>query len=246
MSFLLEPPVMRRANAPVEEQMQSAFSYMYKMAEALNYALNNIDFENLSESVQKDIAAAGGEAVDKKIEASASENLKQLILKTADIVEKESERIRLELQEKYLAISDYGEYREEDLAKLEATAKAIEQRYKSLETITNGISSYINETSACIRTGYLYTDENGTKRYGVGVGENFSKIEDGQVVDKREYMATFVSNKLTFWQNGEEVAYFSNQKLYITNLEVLGNIYFGNWVIDHSIGFTLKWNGGEA
>lgn len=52
MSFLLEPPVMRRANAPVEEQMQSAFSYMYKMAEALNYALNNIDFENLSESVQ--------------------------------------------------------------------------------------------------------------------------------------------------------------------------------------------------
>jgi hypothetical protein len=49
--------------------------------------------------------------------------------------------------------------------------------------------------------------------------------------------AELSNNKLSFKQNGSEVAYVSNNKLYITNSEILTNLVIGNF------GFIPRSNG---
>ena len=82
-------------------------------------------------------------------------------------------------------------------------------------------------------------------RYGVAVGEKLTTVEvDGETLLARtDLCATFTADKLSFWQHGQEVAYVSNSKLYITALEILGSITLGNWRITHTDGFTVEWIG---
>ena len=48
------------------------------------------------------------------------------------------------------------------------------------------------------------------------------------------------NDRISFFQNGSEVAYFSNNKLYITRLEVTETFYLGNFA------FILRSNGNTS
>ena len=95
------------------------------------------------------------------------------------------------------------------------------------------------EVTANIHSGLLYY-ENGLPVYGVEVGQK--NVING--VETFNKFARFTANRLTFYdQNGNEVAYISDYKLYITHAEITGTLKLGGYLVETSNGVTFKWVG---
>ena len=106
---------------------------------------------------------------------------------------------------------------------------------EKLESVKTKVETYAN-----IKSGLLYYDENGVAVYGVEVGQE--DVVNGEKRYKR--FARFIADRLSFFdQNDVEVAYISNEKLYITHAEVKGNLKIGGYLIDTTNGLTFKWVG---
>ncbi len=156
------------------------------------------------------------------------------------------------MSEKYVAISDFGKYIQQINAEITANPEAITQYYSffsvlkaNLDKISADFETYKVGTEGYIRTGIVYY-EDGLPVYGVAVGQNLTVTEvDGEtVIDQTNFRATYTAQKLSFWQDTVEVAYVSNNQLYIKNITVLQAVTVGRWEIDGSDGLTIKWIGG--
>lgn len=187
--------------------------------------------------------------------------IKSLIIKTADTIRvKESisgllksvETLNTVLGRDYVAISDFGTYLEQLNAQISIDPEAIEQYYRfvselkaNVDAITADFLNYKVETEGYIRTG-IVDYNNGVPVFGVAVGQNLTTVEvDGEaVVEQKNFRATYTASKLSFWQDAVEVAYVSNNKLYINNITALGKVTIGKWDIDPSAGMAFKWIGG--
>lgn len=198
--------------------------------------------------------------------------LKSLIIKNADSVTNTIQQINTRLESDYVATSTFGEYAQQAANAMTATATEVVQSYNFESQLTNlqnalndannavsnlenalnasgtditNLQSYNITTEQYIKTGLLYFDDSNIPRYGVAVGENLTTVTvNGQVVVQREGLAaTFTSDRMSFWQSGIEVAYISNNQLYIREARVLDKLYLGNWSINTANGFTLKWGG---
>ena len=82
--------------------------------------------------------------------------------------------------------------------------------------------------------------------YGVAVGQDLTcrEVDGEKVVEQNNFRAVFTATRLSFWQDATEVAYVSNNRLYITNITVLDSIGIGSWRMDSGSGLTFKWIGG--
>ena len=164
-----------------------------------------------------------------------------------------TEELTARLQEEYVAVSDFGTYVERLSAYLEANPEALTQYYSfcsDLQANTDAVSAafgqYKTETEGYIRTGIV--GYNGSiPIYGVAVGQGLTVTDvDGEtVVDQNNFRATFTAQRLSFWQDANEVAYVSNNRLYITNITVLGGIAIGAWSVEAAEGgLAFRWIGG--
>ena len=96
------------------------------------------------------------------------------------------------------------------------------------------------EVTANINSGLLYTNDEGIPVYGFEVGQR-NVIDGVEVFNK---FARFTAGRLSFYdQNGSEVAYISDYKLYITHAEVTGTLKLGGYLVDTTNGLTFKWVG---
>lgn len=225
------------SNAEAEMQMQQMQSYLYAFVEQLNFAINHIEAGNVSE-----VSVLPTNSVSR--EQSAIENfneIKALIIKSADIVTAYYDQMQTVMQGDYVAQSVFGTYRNTTQNQINANAEGIEQLYSSQQIIESNVSEVQDmqrAVSAHIRTGALYTDEQGNPVYGVEVGQK--NTVDG--VETFNKYARFTSNRLSFYdQNGTEVAYISDYKLYITNAEITGSITLGRYYLDTTDGLAFRW-----
>ena len=86
-------------------------------------------------------------------------------------------------------------------------------------------------------------DENGLPVIGLEIGQK-TTVDGVEVFNK---FARFTSNRLSFYdQNGVEVAYVSDYKLYIGNVEIKGSFQEGGYkdFINSNGGIVTKWVGG--
>lgn len=83
------------------------------------------------------------------------------------------------------------------------------------------------------------------------VGTNIRFSEDGIELGKTNspFRATLSNEKLSFQQDNEEVAYISNNKMYITNAEIEETLRIGNksdgfftWIQGSNGNLSLKWS----
>jgi len=235
--------------------LRELHTYLFNLSEVLNASLNCISEENLAPETAEKISKS-----EKSAEESAGQynSLKALIIKTADIVRSEMAELEAHMSATYVAESEFGEYRREAQSAVTATANDITQLYELTETaraeaerVGSSLTDYRMETSQYIKTGYLYdetVDGVSYPRYGLGVGENLTSVNaDGQsVYNASNLLATFTSDKLTFWINGTEQAYFRNKKLYVSDAEFSGTVIQGKWRTDTENGYTIRWIGQEA
>lgn len=191
--------------------------YLRVLHDELQVALTGVNqsIQTVQQTGSQALAAA---KAGKESPAQMFGRVKDLIIKSADIVDSYQEKIRMELDGRYTAQSDFGTFREVTNAAITANSQSVEQVYKDIETIESlieGVSDMQQEFSAYIRTGKLY-EEAGVPRYGVEIGERQSV--DG--VEAFRKFARLSSDRLSFFDaNENEVAYVSDKKLHITEAE---------------------------
>ena len=239
MSTFLMPP---RPEGSVEEQLQRQYAYLFQMAQQLNLAAQQVSGETA-------LSAAAAVGVG---EAQQYDTLKSLIVKTARQVEREMERLTARLEGEYVASSDFGTYVERLNSYLEADPAAITQYYSfasalqsNIDAVSADFADYRADTQGYIRTGIVDYD-GAVPVYGVAVGQGLTTREvDGEtVVEQNNFRATFTATKLSFWQDTTEIAYVSNNKMYINNITVLQAMTLGKWELTTRSGLAFKWIGG--
>lgn len=238
-------------------QLAQIKSYLYQMVGQLNYALSTMESGT-------DIVDASGKSVSvstqqKEDPVSTFNSIKALIIKSADIVTAYYDEINKRLEGVYVAEATFPDgiatFIEKTSNDVIANSTYIKQIYDDVQTIRSsvtGIEDALIKVNAHIKTGLLYyvgedgkeSDselENGTPVYGVEVGQVVTDENDNETFNK---FARFIADRLSFYDAaGNEVAYISDYKLFITNAEITGTLKLGGFSIDTTRGFTLRWEG---
>ena len=94
----------------------------------------------------------------------------------------------------------------------------------------SGKSSLGKKTASRLRLPYIDTDTRIT--------------QDGETLVSRDgLVATFTSDRLSFWQNGVETAWISNGQWCTRSLQVQQKLDLGPWQMSHGSGLTVRWIG---
>lgn len=228
------------------EAMMAQYAYLYQLSQLLNLSEAQLA---AAETALKTVSA---EKAGQKDLSRQAQNLKALILKSADTVERRMDELRTELSGSYVAQSDFGAYVEQLSLYLEANPEALTQYYcfaaemqGELDRVDAAFQEYRTETGGYIRTGIVAYEEDGTPIYGVAVGQDLTVREvDGEtVVEARRFRSTFTASRLSFWQDGTEVAYISDNRLHIREAEVQEALSVGKWRISTENGLAIRYLG---
>lgn len=227
-----------------EEQLRDVQSFIYQLVEKLNYAMTIVG-EGGAESyyVQQAVAAGIADTEEKARDTFAS--IKALIIKSADIIQAYSEKITADLAGQYVAISDFGEYQRLTEAHFTATDTRVDQNYEYIEELRTqfeGFEDVQQATQAWVRSGLL-DDTVSPPVFGVEVGQ--VTTENGVEIFNK--FARFTAEGIYFYLPGmsstEPVAQFTGTMLRVTNIEVLGRLTIGGYIIDSSDGLAFRWGG---
>ena len=240
------------------ESLLRQYTYLFELARQLNLADGELErkLSNAGDSRHKlSKGVESGRSVSNDVErerlAAQYHALKALVIKTADTVEAELSRLEATLTGSYVARSDFGAYVEQLSLYLEANPEAVTQYYgfaadlqAAVGKVDADFQSWRTETGGYIRTG-IVDYEDGVPVYGVAVGQDLTVTEvDGEtVIDRRNFRSTFTAKRLSFWQDETEVAYVSNNRLHIRELEVLDSMTLGPWRFSTESGLALLWQG---
>lgn len=228
------------------EQLSQVKSYLYQVVEQLNWSLKNVESSAIY-AAQRSVGTSKKGNTEEEAQNTFN-SIKSLIIKSADIVESYYETINARLEGMYVAQSDFGTFSEQTVSEIEANSTSIEQLYSDIQQIVSdveGINDSIIEVNAHIKSGLLYYGDDGAPVYGLEIGQR-TEIDGEEVFNK---YAQFTSDKLSFFdQNGTEVAYISDQKLFITHVEVTGSFKLGGFVdtvrSNGDVVTRWSWNGG--
>ena len=166
-------------------------SYLMQMQDQLEYALNNLETSNFTETTKQELSKNSA-AISQEVVEASEEVSKAFVLKNAEEIREEMQTYVQSITGQYEAISEqFGTYREETDLKIETNANGITQNYNkvtALETSTNNAIAATNAevtsqgdvidattawkrlTQAYIKTGLLYY-EGLTPVYGIAIGQ---------------------------------------------------------------------------
>ena len=193
-----------------------------------------------------DVAYTGAYCVSKAMTESA----KPLVTETRTAVtelSQEVDKFKLNVAETYTEKSEFNTFKQSTEGNIEVNSQAITQQYAEIksveETVKNidgqvkDVTAKVTATEGYIKTGKIAEDENQNPIYGVEVGQTTDDL-------KFSAFARFTAGKLSFYDgNGNEISYFSGQKLHIKEAVVLSAMNLGGYEISTKKGLTFKWAG---
>lgn len=229
MIISLTPPQIPQNG---DKNLRIVYGYLYGMVQQLNTALNSLSADNFEPEAQSAIknAAAGINAAGNGT-SSALNSLKSMIIKNAEIVKAEMDIISQRLSSDYVAQSEFGEYKKQVTNDITVSANGVIQQFKSSDQIVlDALNTYKSELSGYIKTGIL---DDGVIGVEITQGDN--------------YRTRFTSSKMAFYQGNDEIAYMSNNRLYINSAviktELIHNDLFKTTATETE-GYTIKYIGG--
>lgn len=228
------------------EKLGQIQSYLYQMARQLQWAFDTLETGGMGTGGTMNSSAGGGKT-DTSSSTDTFNGLKNLIIKSADIVNAYYAQISRRLEGVYLAQADFGSYAENTSLDIQENSNSINQIFENIRTLTATVDTMYNTTiraNAYLKTGLLYEDEDGTPVYGLEIGQT-NNINGEDVFDK---FTRFSADRLSFFdRNDTEVAYISDYKLYITNAEITGSLQLsGRFRIYFNNGLAFQWIGGAV
>ena len=134
--------------------------------------------------------------------------------------------ILLKINGQYANEEDIVELRKEVASKLEQTADKIEMSFDTAYEYTVEVDDKLTNYKQEVSTNIRFSDE------GIELGKSDSPFK-----------TTLDNEKLAFSQDDTEVAYITNNKMYITNAEITSEMQIGKWVwtISPKGNLTLNW-----
>ena len=142
MAFYLNvPPVMPKGRDG-QEGLERLRSYVFQTVETLNAGMKDFGAEGVLEEINRAVNSGDSGETDNSILASHN-NIRSLIIKTADFAVKNSEEFRKILKSEYSASSDYGELIEKLENEITANSEGINQLFR----YTSGIRSEFGDFS---------------------------------------------------------------------------------------------------
>lgn len=254
--FFDSPQTMISGTA--KERDIQMLAYLTYLSEKLNEALNCISVEQMAPEVQNQIQVSGSQASQQAAESDKKyyNNLKGLIIKTAELVRHEVDEISTSLKDSYNALSkQYGEYSRNLESNIKATAEGVlqsysfEERIDELQQSDGNTRTFIDHTNQFIFTGLVEDNGPGNRKYGIAIGQDVTSYDEhGEpTLNHANKMATFTMDKLSFYQGGVEVAYFSNNSFNINKGKILQELQMGNFmwtIVEGSIALKKIQGGG--
>ncbi len=215
---------------------QKTQSYLYQLNEQLRYILNNLDGDNFSPTYLKTVeqtramAEIASDAVN-QLEAGRKIDYNELNDKIIAQAEEINQTFHTEIEQNNDHIMT--------TVREELSAKA------SIAELNATLESYVTQTSREIQLNfdqnYLYTTEvdGRLEEFQELIRTYFRFTAEGMELGKADspFKSMLTNEKLSFTQNGTEIAYISNRCLYVTDVEVLNRLRIGNWE------FTPRSNG---
>lgn len=238
------PPLEMQRSA----ETRSAYDYLYRLVETLQGALAQVHTETVHEALQTITGNASGSITEAT--AKTARELKSLIIKSADTVEREMDELREEMHGTYLAVSEFGTYQEQIDREIQETAEGTFNRWIQSTEMTNlvnavtALNTYVTESEAYITSGLLYYDDYNLPVYGIAIGDNLKRVVvDGEEILRKENLACVItSEKISFYIHGQECAYISNNSLYITGAYMSSRFGLGKLTaIVDSTGVDWYW-----
>ena len=117
-------PMPPQPGASPAETLLGQYAYLYQLAGQLNLALSAVENRQIT------VEMAASSKADSTALAKEVQSLRALILKSADTVRAEMDRLEAELKGSYVAASEFGSYVEQLSLYLEANPEAVTQYYK--------------------------------------------------------------------------------------------------------------------
>lgn len=226
-TFFDNPPVL---SGKPEEQLVQLKNYLFTVSNKLNDAFMEVSIQEQKAEEQRTMTAAGGGTAEAAEPDSTFLKTKQLIIKTAKIVRNEMQEIQLVLQGNIKAISDqFGTYERNIDQKITLSVEGALQDFnidERITTVENDTEEFLRQTHTYIFSGIVNPT---TNEAGIAIGYNVTDEETGNLIHENK-MATFTAKRLSFYLNGVEVSYFSNDVFYIAKGEVTDNLKIGNFI----------------
>lgn len=254
MQNILPPPALQ---GDERAQLTQVYRYLFRLSEQLNVGLSALE-QRTAAVARPSGGALSPEGTDGEqfwTEADAQySSLKSLIIKTANLVRAEMDQIVTNLGSEYVAVSEWGTYKEEVSREIVDTAKYTMENFEYNEEILNIpemaaiFDSYRIEATGYIKRGIIGFDDENYPILGIAIGQELrhKEVTVGgevyEVFDESQNMATYAADKLSFWVNGVEVAYLSNSELVVTRIIVSDSIQLGSWdiAVNAADGMTIQ------
>lgn len=232
--------------APTTEgQLLQVKSYLHQLALELDFAMKSTEVRAAEVALRTASSASSEEG---KSAQAKFNDIKALIIKSADVINAYYDVIKTRLDGVFVAESVFGTYVEETASVIEANSKSITAIFESAQGIITDIDNLehsLVEVTGVIKTGILYYDDQGVPIIGLEIGQT-TEIDGVKTFNK---YARFISDRLSFYdRNGNEVAYVSDRKLYITDVEIRGTMRMGGFkdTVLEGGSIVTKWVGTEG
>ena len=266
------PPIL---NGNALQQLAALRDYLVRIAQDSESEIMEAVAAN-PKSVREAVVQGGGDgtggfgtgtAEDAAKRAAA---LRALIIKTAEeswdrdnVLTESVGDLSYEMRQSYLARSEFGEYQQEVLLLIEATARQIVESYGYLEMIQatdaelgemgDTLAQYQTEIWGQIRRGFLEDPETHQTVLGIAISQQLQftgqEMTDGGWVyyelSPGQTLGLYTSTGWQFWVNGRKVGWFdsSDGMLHTVSQVVEEEIRMGDWIWTKAGGLGIKYVG---
>ncbi len=249
MAYIEKPPMLTGENT---KDLAALRDFLFRMAgslEQVNTAAVATERTTRSDGTQvlkeKQASAADVAAIRR-----SAQELRSLIIKTAEEVTAYTDSKREEYDGVYLAQSDYGTLTDTMRASIETTAAGVvesydfESRISTAETDIHGLTEFITNIEGEIRRGLIRDPETGEYVTGIAIAQNLQfdgRVEDGNphrpddghvyyYLSERQTFGLYTSTGWQFWIGGYKKGWFSStdQMLHVANITVEDLLQIGD------------------
>lgn len=234
-----------------QEQLTQVKDYLFQLTGQLNYALNQVNDEIVqTQKIVNQVSSNGSSEEEQKKKEQQFIELKNLIIKSADMVTFCEDIVTEKLEGDYQASSElFGTYMSKTDALEVKTSTNETIFYNAVDSINSKIDdlSIMRKDNCYIKTGWIGVDENGNRIAGFEVGQyEETKYEDEDGKEIIEYtdrgFAQFRPDKLAFYdKDGTELAYFAQYVMHINKAEIKQTLKLGGYLVDLTDGVAFKW-----
>ncbi len=243
MSYELPPQALGGA----EEQLAALRDYLVRLSQELERA------EHGRLAAVEANARGTKETAAKALREQAS-SLKALIVKNAGEITERTDARFDSLASAYVAISDFGTYREQIDTQIRQTARETLESYHYAESI-EALDRSLSELNGQIRRGLMEDPDTHEIHLGIAVSESLSFTGQTQTVGGLRYsvlspgqtLGLYTASGWQFWIGGRRMGWFSSQDsmLHLANIVVENRLQLGaDWQVTALGGFGLRYTGG--